>query len=262
MEPLLIYLVLGAFAGTLAGLLGVGGGIVIVPILAWTFHTFEFPEMSIMHLAVGTSLATITFTAISSVYAHHKRGAVRWPVIVRFIPGFFVGALLGAGIADAVDTHSLRLFFGVFAVLIGLQTGFGATPAPHRDLPGNAALIGVGSVIGTISTIVGIGGGNMVVPFLVWCNVSMRNAVATSSAAGLPIALMGAGSFVVTGLNESELPGWSTGYVYWPAVAGVVATSVLFAPLGARLAHTLPTQLLKRGFGIFLISVGLTMLLA
>lgn len=260
MEALAVYLILGAVAGTLAGLLGVGGGIIIVPVLVWVFQTHGFPGHALMHMAVGTSLATITVTAISSVSAHHRRGAIRWTVIFRLIPGFIAGAVLGGLVADAIDTRTLRQFFGVFAVLIGLQTGFGFTPSPHRELPGGTGLMGVGTLIGTISTLVGIGGGNMIVPFLVWCNVPMREAVATSAGAGLPIAVMGMSVFIATGLDETGLPGWTTGYVYWPAVFGVVIMSVLFAPLGARLTHSLPINVLKRGFGIFLMAVGVTML--
>jgi len=259
MEALVAYLLLGAFAGTLAGLLGVGGGLVIVPVLAWTFRAGGFPPEALMHLAVGTSLATIIVTSVSSVLAHHRRGAVRWPVFVRLTPGVLAGALLGAVLADALASDSLRVFFGIFELMVAAQMGLGARPAPHRRLPGPAGMAVAGAAIGGVSALVGIGGGTMTVPFLAWCNVPVRNAVATSAAVGLPIAVAGAAGFVVMGLERSTPP-WSLGYVYLPAFAAIVVTSALFAPLGARLAHSLPTGVLRRLFAIFLVVVGVRML--
>lgn len=261
MEVLTFYLIVGILAGTLAGLLGIGGGIIIVPALAWIFQSKGFPETIIMHLAVGTSLATIVVTAISSVRAHHSHGAIRWEVLRRLIPGLVFGVLLGAMVADTLSTDSLRIFFSVFVMVVGSQMMFGASPAPHRNLPRSLGMIAVSTVIGGVATLVGIGGGNLVVPFLVWCNVPIRNAVGTAAAAGLPIALVGATSYILTGFNAHGLPRWSTGYVYWPAFAGIVGMSMVCAPVGARLAHTLPTAVLKRSFGVFLGLVGIKMLL-
>ena len=261
MESLLIYLLTGALAGTLAGLLGVGGGLVIVPALVFVFHAQGFSEALLVHMAVGTSLATIVLTSISSVRAHHRRGAVQWPVFWRLTPGIVVGSLLGAVIADWLPADVLRRVFAVFVLLVAAQMGLGAKPAPHRELPGTLASSAVGIVIGAVSAVVGIGGGSLTVPFLVWCNVAMRNAVAISAACGLPIAVAGSAGFLVTGLNEPGLPAWSTGYLYWPAGAGIAVASVLFAPLGARWAHQIPAQGLKRFFALFLAVVGLRMLL-
>ncbi len=261
METLLIFLLVGAFAGTIAGLLGVGGGLIIVPVLALLFQRWGFADGIIMHLAIGTSLATIVLTAISSMWAHHKRGAVDWSVFRRLTPGIVVGALLGAVIADFIPTRGLRLFFGVFELVVAVQIGLNLMASPHRRLPGNVGMGVAGTVIGALSAVVGIGGGTLTVPFLVWCNSALRNAVATSSATGLPIAIAGAVGFVLTGWNAPDLPPWSTGYLYWPAFAGIALTSLAFAPLGTWLAHTLPVATLRRFFAIFLAVLGVRMLL-
>ena len=261
MEFLLIYLLAGAVAGVLAGLLGVGGGIVIVPALVCAFRAQGFPEHLLVHMAVGTSLATIVLTSISSVRAHHRRGSVLWPLFWRLMPSIVVGSLLGAVIADWLPSDVLRTVFAVFVLAVAVQMGLGAKPSPHRELPETLGTSAAGVVIGSLSAIVGIGGGSLTVPFLVWCNTAMRNAVSVSAACGLPIAVAGSLGFLATGLNETGLPPWSTGYLYWPAGAGIAVTSVLFAPLGARLAHQIPADRLKRFFALFLAVVGVRMLL-
>jgi uncharacterized membrane protein YfcA len=261
LSTLLFYLTLGLFAGVMAGLLGVGGGLIIVPALAWILHHQQVDDAIVMHLAIGTSLATIVVTSISSVRAHHRRGAVLWPIFWRLTPGIIVGAWLGAAIADALPSAVLSKVFAVFVLTVAAQMGFGAKPAPHRELPGTTGMLTAGGVIGAVSAIVGIGGGSLTVPFLTWCNTAIRQAVATSSACGLPIALAGALGFVVTGLNATGRPDWSLGYVYGPALVGITLTSMLSAPLGAKLAHTLPTEMLKKVFAVFLTLVGVKMLL-
>lgn len=261
LSTLLFYLTLGLFAGVMAGLLGVGGGLIIVPTLAWIFHHQQVDDAIVMHLAIGTSLATIVVTSISSVRAHHRRGAVLWPIFWRLTPGIVVGAWRGAAIADALPSAVLSKVFAVFVLTVAAQMGFGAKPAPHRELPGTAGMLTAGGVIGAVSAIVGIGGGSLTVPFLTWCNIAIRQAVATSSACGLPIALAGALGFVVTGLNAAGRPDWSLGYIYGPALVGITLTSMLSAPLGAKLAHTLPTEMLKKVFAAFLTLVGVKMLL-
>lgn len=262
MEAILLYLAVGAFAGLLAGLFGVGGGLVIVPVLVYVFTSQGMDPAVLVHVAVGTSLATIVFTSISSVRAHHQRGAVLWNVFWRLAPGIVIGALVGALIADWMSSNLLRRFFAVFEWLVAAQLLAGFKPKPHRSLPGKAGLFTAGNVIGTVSSIVGIGGGTLTVPFLVWSNIDMRQAVATSSACGLPIAIAGATGFVITGWGETGLPPWSTGFLYWPAFAGVVVASVLVAPLGARLAHWLDPAKLKRLFGVFLLLLGTYMFIS
>ncbi|MDX1654131.1 MAG: sulfite exporter TauE/SafE family protein [Candidatus Competibacteraceae bacterium] len=261
LETLLFYLALGAFAGILAGLLGVGGGLVIVPAVAWMLALQGVDDSRIMHLAIGTSLATIVVTSLSSIRAHHRRGAVLWPVFVQLAPGIVVGALLGSLIAAALPGASLQMVFGVFVLIIAAQMGFGFRPIPHRNLPGPAGMAAAGALIGMLSAIVGIGGGSLTVPFLTWCNIAIRSAVATSAACGLPIAVAGTLGFAVTGWGEAQLPSWSLGYIYLPALMGIVTASVLSAPLGAKLAHVLPTGSLRKIFAVFLAMVGVKMLL-
>lgn len=261
MEPLLLYLAVGAFAGLIAGLFGVGGGLVIVPVLVFVFKSQAVSGEVLVHLAIGTSLATIVFTSVSSVYAHHRRGAVRWDLFRQLAPGIVIGALAGALLAGALPTKVLRSLFGVFELAVATYLWWNRQPAPHRSLPGAAGMGVAGGVVGTVSSILGIGGGTLTVPFLVWCNVPLRTAVATSAACGLPIAVAGATGFVVTGWNAPGLPAEASGYLHWPAFAGIVVASMAFAPLGAKLAHTLPVADLRRYFALFLAVLGVRMLI-
>ncbi len=255
------YLLLGAFAGTVAGLLGVGGGLIIVPVLVVVFSRHQFPPELIIHMAVGTSLASIMMTSISSTWAHHKHAAVIWPLFWRLVPGIIIGTFIGAAVADLMKADSLRIFFGVFELLVALQMAMNIKPAPHRQLPSKLGTGLAATGIGGISAIVGIGGGTLTVPFLVWCNTTMHKAVATSAACGLPIALAGTLAYTITGLNEANLPDGAIGYIYWPAFIGIVITSMLFAPLGAKLAHRLPVNVLKKVFAVLLVVLGVRMLM-
>ncbi|WP_243372122.1 sulfite exporter TauE/SafE family protein [Geotalea sp. SG265] len=257
----LSYVGLGAFAGVLAGLLGVGGGLVIVPVLSFIFVHQQLPPEHILHLALGTSLASIIFTSISSLRAHHARGAVNWVVVQQISPGIVVGTFLGSWVASRLSTAFLKGFFVVFLFYVALQMFFNIKPQPHRQLPGKGAVFGVGSLIGGVSSFVGIGGGSMSVPFLLWCNVAMRNAIGTSAAIGFPIALAGAAGYVVNGL-AATLPPHTLGFVHLPALAGVAAASIATAPLGAKLAHTLPVAGLKKIFALLLVFMGTKMLLS
>jgi len=247
-------------AGVLAGLMGIGGGLVIVPALIWVFGSLGFEGSVLVHLAVGTSLATIVVTGLSSVLAHHKRGAVRWDLVWRLTPGILLGAFLGAWIADYLTEIWLRRFFASFLLLVALRMLRASTVHARYDLPGPWGTGVVGTGIGAISAIVGIGGGTMTVPFLSACRVSMRQAVATSSACGVPIAVAGGLGFLWTGWAEPDLPLGSTGYIYWPAFVGIVLASTPSAPLGARLAHSLPVETLKRAFAILLLIVAIRLL--
>jgi uncharacterized membrane protein YfcA len=259
---LLIYLLLGAVAGVLAGMLGVGGGLIIVPVVAAVLlHQGVDPGL-VMPLALGTSLATIVLTSLSSVRAHHARGAVLWPTVARLAPGIVLGAWLGAWVAHGLRGDALRIIFGLFALAVAAQMALNVKPSAHRQLPGTTGTGAAGGVIGFVSAIVGIGGGSLTVPFLLDCNVAMRNAVGTSAACGLPIALAGAAGFIWNGWGVAGLPAGSLGYLYLPAFGGVAAASMLFAPLGARLAHRLPADRLKRIFAVLLAFIGLRMLWA
>jgi uncharacterized protein len=256
----LMYVALGGFAGILAGLLGVGGGLVIVPVLTFIFTAQHLAEGHILHLALGTSLASIMFTSISSLRAHHTRGAVDWTVVRRICGGIMAGTFAGTWVAAQLSTRFLKVFFVVFLYYVATQMLLNIKPKPHRQLPGWAGMTGVGGLIGGVSSLVGIGGGTMSVPFLVWCNTAIHRAIGTSAAIGFPIALAGALGYVVNGLSV-PLPPYSLGFVYLPALGGIALASIVTAPLGARLAHSLPIDKLKRIFALLLVVMGTKMLL-
>ena len=255
----LLYAALGLFAGFLAGLLGVGGGLVIVPVLMFIFTAQHFPEAHVLHLALGTSLASIMFTSISSLRAHHGHGAVDWHTVRAITPGIVTGTLLGTVLAAQLATGHLKAFFAAFLFYVGTQMLLNIKPKPARQLPGMAGMFAVGNLIGGISALVGIGGGTLSVPFMAWCNVTMHRAIGTSAAIGLPIALSGAIGYLANGLAVEGLPRYSLGYIYLPALAGVVVASVITAPLGAKLAHRLPLPLIKKIFAILLYVLGVRM---
>lgn len=257
---LLAYLAVGALAGLIAGMLGLGGGVVIVPALALVFPLLGIPADVLMHLAIGTSLAVIVPTSMSSAYAHYRRGAVDLPLVRFLLPGLVVGAVLGGWLADMLPSALLGRVFGVFVIAVATQIFFNATAPGRRPLPGTTGLLTVGAVIGTASTLLGIGGGSLTVPFLNYCRVDMRRAVATSSACGLVLGVLGAVAFLWNGRGHSELPDGALGYLYLPAFVGLALAAVATAPLGARLAHSLPVPTLKRVFAVFLALAGLRML--
>jgi Predicted permeases len=260
----LLYIGTGAVAGILAGLLGIGGGLVIVPILNLTFTAQALPANYIQHLALGTSLATIIFTSISSMRAHHKRGALLWPVFKTITPGILVGGFLGSTVAAYLSSRFLSAFFVVFLYYVATQMLLNIKPKATREVPGPLGMFGAGGVIGGVSSLVGIGGGTMTVPFLTWCNVAMHSCIGTSAAVGLPIALASTAGYVVNGLH-ADLPGLSGGYlgfIYLPAFFGVVAASIITAPLGAKMAHSMPVAKLKKIFACLLVVVATRMLWA
>lgn len=257
----LVYLVLGACAGVLAGLFGVGGGIIIVPVLVFSFTAQGFEHEVLTHLAVGTSLATIVFTSINSVRAHHRVGAVRWSLFTWLTLGILVGAGIGALTASYITGDKLQKIIGVFAILVATQMALDLRPKASRSIPGKPGLIAAGGVIGWASAIFGIGGGSLTVPFLTWRSVPMQQAVATSSACGFPIAVASAISFMVLGWHDPLLPPHSLGFVYLPALLGIAVTSMFFARFGATLAHKLSPRMLKRLFAALLYIVGINFLL-
>ncbi|WP_018952607.1 sulfite exporter TauE/SafE family protein [Thioalkalivibrio sulfidiphilus] len=260
MEAWLAYLILGAIAGVLAGLLGIGGGLLIVPVLVWLYVQQGVDAAVITHLAIGTSLATIVPTAIASARAHHAHGAVRWDLVWRLAPGVVFGALAGATLAEFLSSDMLRRVFGAFEIALALYMFIGVRPKPQRPLPGATYLSAGGGVIGLVSALLGIGGGTLTVPYLVWFNVAVRQAIGTASAVGLPIALAGAAGFMIHGWQAQGLPAWSAGYVHGPALAGIAIASFLTAPMGARLTHRLPVPLVRRLFALLLMGLGVKML--
>ncbi|TNE82742.1 MAG: sulfite exporter TauE/SafE family protein [Gammaproteobacteria bacterium] len=257
MDTYLLYLCLGAIAGVISGLFGLGGGVVIVPILIFTFTAQAISPDVLTHLAIGTSLATIVVTSISSVSTHHRHGAVLWPVALWLTPGICLGAALGAVFAISITGATLQLAFGVFLCLVALKMAFPINPDGGARMPGGTGKTLVGSVIGFVSSLFGIGGGSLTVPFLTWVHVPMKNAVATSAACGLPIAVSGAVTYLWKGYGETGLPAGALGFVYLPAFIGIVLTSTIFARLGARWAHRLPGALLSKGFAVLLLVIGL-----
>jgi uncharacterized membrane protein YfcA len=249
---IVVFVAIGAIVGFLAGLLGIGGGMTMVPLLTMIFTREGFPLDHVVHMAVATSTATIVFTSISSAREHHRHGAVLWGVVAGLAPGIVVGSLAGPQIVGRMSTSWLAGFFGVFVAASATQMLFDRKPKPTRDLPGPGGLFGVGGGIGLISSMVGAGGGFLSVPFMTWCNVKIHNAVATSAALGLPIAVAGTIGFVIAGLAAEGMPRYSLGYIYLPALAAIVAASVLVAPVGARTAHRWPVKKLKRAFALLL----------
>jgi len=259
---ILIYSAVGAIVGLLAGLLGVGGGGVIVPMLVFAFHLQHIPSEITMHLALGTSLASIMFTSISSFMAHHRRGAVHWLAVRRIVAGILFGTFVGSCFAASMSSNFLKGFFVIFLYFVAAQMLLDRKPTGTRDLPGWPGMFLAGSTIGFLSSLVGIGGGSLSVPFLVWCNTTVHRAIGTSAAIGLPIAVAGAIGYIVNGWHDPLLPQYAVGYVYLPALLGIAAVSVLTAPFGVRLAHSLPVSRLKKIFAVMLILVGTRMLFA
>ncbi|HEX5802331.1 MAG TPA: sulfite exporter TauE/SafE family protein [Azospira sp.] len=247
------YLLLGAFAGFMAGLLGVGGGAVMVPILTTIFLAEGFARSEVVHLALGTSMAAIVFTSISSLRAHHAHGAVLWKVVRGITPGILVGTFAATFVAARAPTTALALFFAAFMSYVAVQMLLNIKPKPHRELPGTLGMSAVGVGIGGISALVAIGGGTMSVPFMTWCNVKAQHAIGTSAAIGLPIALAGTAGYLVNGWGHPGLPPATLGFIYLPALLLVVAVSMATAPLGAKLAHRLPVATLKRVFAGLLV---------
>lgn len=253
-------LLVGAFAGFLAGLFGIGGGLVLVPFLIWLFTRLDFTEKHVMIMAVATSLATIIITSIASILAHNRLGSVLWKVVFKLAPGIAAGAVAGAMIANYMTATSLKTIFVFFLLMVGLQMAFQLTPSV-----GNVQIKFVyygifGSLIGILSAILGIGGGTLTVPLLVKCRFPMHNAVAISSACGLPIAIAGTLSYALLGWQQTNLPDGSVGYIFLPAFFAIIATSIITAPLGAILANKLPTPQLKRYFSVLLFIVAIRLL--
>jgi uncharacterized membrane protein YfcA len=262
MEHSLYYIALGAFAGFFAGLLGVGGGVLLVPLLGMIFAAQGFPADHVLHLALGTSMATILFTAISSLRTHHGHGAVLWPVVRAISPGILLGAALGTVLARYVSSRELAVFIAAFMLFVAAQMVLEMKPRPSRRLPGRAGMLAVGTGIGGISALAAVGGGAMTVPFLLWCNVETRRAIGTSAAVGLPIALAGTAGYILNGITVAGLPAGSAGFVHLPALLWVVLASMPSAVLGARAAHQLPPTLLRRVFAALLLLLAAKLLIS
>jgi uncharacterized protein len=255
LEPILIIelIILGIGTGFLAGLLGIGGGMIMVPFLTFIMSTRgASPDLAIK-MAIATSMATIIFTSISSVRAHHKRGAVRWDIVKGLAPGIVGGSLIASlGVFALLKGSWLAIFFGLFVTFSATQMFLDKKPKPTRQMPTASGQVAAGGVIGFLSGLVGAGGGFVSVPFMSWCNVAIHNAVATSAALGFPIALANAAGYVVSGWNVQNLPAGSFGYIWLPALVVIAIASVFMAPVGAKVAHSLDVKRLKRIFACVL----------
>ena len=262
-DPLLIIelATLGLCTGYMAGLLGVGGGMLISPFLTFILSARGLPADLAVKVAIATSMATIMFTSLSSVRAHHQRGAVRWDLVISFAPGIVLGGVLASvGVFAVLKGSALAIFFALFVSFSATQMFLDKKPRPSRQLPGPAGRFGAGAVIGFLSGLVGAGGGFVSVPFMVAHNVAILNAVATSAALGFPIAVANTAGYVVSGMGVSGLPTGALGYVWLPALAVIASCSVLTAPLGASMAHRLPVAKLKRVFSLVLYALAAYML--
>jgi uncharacterized protein len=257
----LAYLVVGGFVGFFAGLLGIGGGVIMVPMLTTLFLIQGFPSEIVMHLALGSSMATIVLTSISSFRTHHAHGAVLWPVVRQITPGILFGTFLTTFVAARVSSTALAILFTAFMVYVSFQMLANVKPTPSRQLPGRWGMTGVGIGIGGFSALVAIGGGSLLVPFMTWCNIKVHQAIGTSAAIGFPIALSGTIGYIIHGFGTANLPPYTLGYVNLPAFLLLASTSVLTAPMGARAAHRLPVSTLKRIFAGILLLLCVKMLI-
>ncbi len=261
MMVLLTYLLAGVFAGLVAGLLGVGGGIIVVPVLILTFEAQGFRVEHLTHMAIATSLATIVFTSSSSVYNHHRLGGVRWDVLRAMLPGIALGAIAGVLLVIQLDGALVKKLIGIFAMLVAVRMLTAGRHSGQHALPGRPWFTLAGLGIGGASTMFGIGGGTFSVPFLSRYRLRMQEVVGTAAACGLPIALVGALTNMVAGADMNDAPAWSIGYVYLPALFGVAMASMFCARVGAQWAHRVSSSVLKRIFALCLLVVGLRFLM-
>ena len=260
MDWWLAYLAIGALVGFLAGLLGIGGGMVMVPMLVFVFSAKGFPAEHLMHLVLATALATIVFTSLSSVRAHHRHGAVDWAVARAMAPGILAGSFGFALVAGFIPSRPLAVIFTGFLFYAATQMFFEVKPKAARQLPGATGLFAAGGIIGGVSSVLAAGGAFLSIPFLAWCNVPLKRAIGTAAANGFPIAIAGTLGYVLQGMRVTGLPPHSLGYVYLPALLIIAAASMLVAPYGARLAHRLPVKRLRIVFALMLYALALRML--
>jgi uncharacterized membrane protein YfcA len=251
----IIYPPLGVIVGIIAGLLGIGGGVVIVPILVFVFTAQGFSAHHMMQIALATSLGSIVFTSVSSFMTHHRHGAVRWDIVKGITLGILIGTFSGTWFAAQLSTRALKIFFACFLYYVAATMLSNFKPKPSRQLPGLLGMNGVGVMIGVISSLVGIGGGALSIPFMMWCNVPVHHAIGTSAAIGFPIAVAGTAGYILNGLHMADLPTPHLGYLYIPALFGIAFFSFFSAPFGAKLAHKTPVVTLKRIYAVFLIVV-------
>ncbi len=252
MDWFIIYILIGLAVGLIAGMLGIGGGTTLVPLLVFAFTTQDFDSTKILHLAIGTTITTIVFTSISSLRQHHRRGVVRWDIFKKATPGLIGGTLLGTFVADVLSSESLAIFFVLFVYYSSIKLFFDSNHSTKRELPGVIGVTFASILIGIISSLVGAGGGVISIPLMVMCNVPILQAVGTSAALGFPIAVAGSIGYIYHGLGESLLPALSLGYVYTPALLGIVLGTFITVPFGVRVAHQMQGDSLKKVFAVLL----------
>jgi uncharacterized membrane protein YfcA len=250
------YLMVGSIAGLISGLFGLGGGAIIVPLLIFSFAARGMPQELITHLAIGTSLATIIFTALSSIYTHHQKQAIRWDIIKTLVPGILLGGVLGGLFAISLDGVLLQLLFGGFLILVALQLLLYTPQVGGRALPNLLGMGASGSCIGGVSAVFGIGGGTLTVPLLTFFGVKIHQAVGTAAACGLPIALAATLAYGTATTDVASLPSGSIGFVFLPALLGIIVASLPCARLGALLAHRVNAQKLRKGFAWVTMGLG------
>jgi len=245
---MLAYFVTGAFVGFLAGLLGIGGGMTLVPVLAAMFAAQHFVPDHTVHLALGTGMASVMFTSSASVRAHHRLGGVDWSLVRRMAPAMVTGTLLATALSGWVPQRALALTFAAIVYAGATQILLGKKPAAGRTMPGTPALVAIGLAIGGVCGLVSAGGAFMTVPFMLFCGVAMTTAIGTGAAIGVPVAVVGTLGYMFSGRQVADLPPLALGFVYGPALVGIVAGSMLTAPWGARAAHRMPVATLRRIF--------------
>jgi uncharacterized membrane protein YfcA len=252
LDYFLVYMGIGVFTGLMAGLLGVGGGAIAVPLLLWVFDLQEINSEIATHMALATALAAMVLTSISSTYAHASKKAVLWPVFFKLNVGVIFGSIIGVVTVVEISGSALQIAFGIFLACLAIQMAFGLSPAPSAKLPSGPGLLGAGGVIGCVSMFFGIGGGSLTVPFLIYSGVTPVKAIGTSAALGLPIAVWGTVLYAANGWNHTLMPEYSFGFVYGPAVTGIIIISPIFARLGAKIAHRMNSDQLRQAFGVTL----------
>lgn len=259
-ETIILYSLLGGFVGVAAGLLGIGGGGIIVPSLTAIFLMQGMPIEMVVHVALGTSMATIIITSISSLRAHNKKEAVLWDVVKMMAPGIIIGTFLATFIVSYMSAFFLALFFSIFMGYVSLQMFLNRKPKPSRKLIAAKGQFFSGTFIGAISAMVSIGGGSLSVPYLIWQNVEIKKAIGTSAAIGFPIAVSGTLGYIINGWEQGSLENYMLGYISLPAFFFIAFFSYLTAPIGVKLAHTLPVTVVKKIFALLLLFLSLKML--
>jgi uncharacterized membrane protein YfcA len=261
LSDILMLMLCGSISGFLAGLLGIGGGMILVPFMILVFNHLGFSQEVIVHMAIATGMCTILFTTSSAIWAHHKHGSIDWKLVAALSPGMIFGGLIGGSeLFEALKTSWLSLFFAVFIVYTSIQMLLNKKPKAGRDLPGALGLFSFGGFAGALASLVGAGGAFITVPFMLWCNVKPHTAMATSSGLGLPVAAAATLGYMYGSWGNPNLPSGSMGFVYLPAVACIVVVSIFTAPFGAKLARKLDVAQLKRVFGVMLLLLAAFML--